>query len=248
MTIFQFSDKSLEKLQKATTDDPQLQQVQTFIKNGWPRNVNNDLQHFHAVRDELICDQQILFKGTKVVVPSQLQKDYVKQLHAGHIGSEATKRRAREFLYWKKMCNDIEEYVNTCSICNALKPHQQNEPLQLHEVPHRPFQLVASDLFEWNNINYLILVDSYSGFYELNTLKTTTSQTVISKLRSHFARYGIPEELQTDNGPQYISQEFKEFSEQWNFKHITSSPLFPQSNGLAENAVRSAKNLLEKSK
>ncbi|XP_055515480.1 uncharacterized protein LOC129711677 [Leucoraja erinacea] len=71
---------------------------------------------------------------------------------------------------------------------------------------------------------------------------------VISKLRRHFATFGSPVRLQTDNGRQFTSSEFQAFAAKWNFTHYTSSSKYPQSNGLAERAVCSAKNLLEQSR
>ena len=70
---------------------------------------------------------------------------------------------------------------------------------------------------------------------------------VISKLKRHFSVHGTPHTLLSDNATQYTSQHFKDFARQWDFTHVTSSPEFPQSNGLAERAVRSAKELMEKS-
>ena len=74
------------------------------------------------------------------------------------------------------------------------------------------------------------------------------SRIVIQKLKVHFSRFGIPDELFTDNGPQYSSLEFKEFSNKWRFVHKTSSPGFPHSNGLSERAVQTAKRMLDKCK
>ena len=65
-------------------------------------------------------------------------------------------------------------------------------------------------------------------------------------LKSLFARHGIPEVVRSDNGPQYDSAEFAKFAKDWEFKHVTSSPLYAQSNGEAERAVQTAKNLLQK--
>jgi transposase InsO family protein len=63
-----------------------------------------------------------------------------------------------------------------------------------------------------------------------------------------FARYGIPEVLISDNGPQYSSEEFRQFATTWGFIHKTSSPTYPQSNDLAERTVQAVKNLLKKAK
>ena len=76
------------------------------------------------------------------------------------------------------------------------------------------------------------------------TLSSTTSKSIIQAMKTIFARHGIPEVVMSDNGPQYSSQEFKDFAADYNFKHITSSPNFPQSNGQAERGVKTVKRLL----
>ena len=141
------------------------------------------------------------------------------------------------------MEKDIYFHVDQCSACNSTKSHNQKEPINPHPVPNLPWQIVASDLFEWNSIVYLILVDSYSGWFEFNTLKDMTSKSVITFLKRHFASHGTPQVLITDNTRQCTSHKFEEFSHQWNFEHVTSSPRYPQSN-FAEEAVERAKSLL----
>ena len=76
--------------------------------------------------------------------------------------------------------------------------------------------------------------------------KTTKSSETIRAFKSVFARHGIPEQVRSDNGPQYDSPEFSHFAKQWGFKHVTSSSGFPQSNGEVEREVRMVKNLLQK--
>lgn len=80
----------------------------------------------------------------------------------------------------------------------------------------------------------------------IRKLNSTTSSAIIYHLKSIFAEHGIPEELVTDNGPQYSSSEFATFCSQWGIKHTTSSPLYPQSNGFSERMVQTVKNLLKK--
>ncbi|KAI5085947.1 hypothetical protein C0J45_23536, partial [Silurus meridionalis] len=78
-------------------------------------------------------------------------------------------------------------------------------------------------------------------------LSSTTAEAVIEHFKSVFARHGIPEVVRSDNGPQFASECFRAFARGWGFDHVTSSPHFPQSNGEAERAVRTIKNLLKKS-
>ena len=78
------------------------------------------------------------------------------------------------------------------------------------------------------------------------SLRSTSSASVIHKLKTVFARHGIPESLMSDNGPQFSSQEFSNFSKDYGFDQVTSSPNYPQTNGEAERAVRTIKTLLSK--
>ena len=97
----------------------------------------------------------------------------------------------------------------------------------------------------FNGIHYLLSVDYYSKWIEVAKLDDLTSNNVICHVKSQFARYGIPDELISNNGPQYASSAFKEFSRSYGFLHTTSSPLYPQSNGEAERAVQTIENLLK---
>ena len=251
LSVSSISPGRMKELQSASLTDPLIQQLSCVIKDGWPekfRNVRPGLRDFFPIRDELAIEDGIVVKGYRVVVPYKLQDFYIDQLHKGHPGVEATKRRAREVAFWPTMCDDIEKTLSHCSPCNSLKPHQQKEPLKSHPIPDLPWSTVAADLFEWNNTQYLVAVDSYSGWFEMDPLKDTTSRTIIQKLKYHFAAHGVPAKLISDNASYFVSREFQSFSNEWNFVHVTSSPNFPQSNGLAENGVKQAKRLLEKSK
>ena len=133
---------------------------------------------------------------------------------------------------------DQELCVNMCGVCREYEQGQKKETLTSHEAPSRPWQFVAADLFELNGKSYLVTVDYFSDFFELDHLRSTSSVYVIKKLKGHFARHGIPEQLVTDNGPQFVSHDFLKFSKEWDFEHRTRSPHHSQSNGKAESAVK----------
>ena len=114
-------------------------------------------------------------------------------------------------------------------------------------VPSAPWETVGTDLFQFHNMKYLIVVDYYSRYIETITLKDERSITIINVLKSIFARLGIPQNVISDNGRQYTSLEFRKFSIKYKFKHITSSPKHPRGNGVAERAVQTTKQILEKS-
>jgi hypothetical protein len=91
---------------------------------------------------------------------------------------------------------------------------------------------------------YLVVIDYYSRWIGIEYLSTTTSARVIAKFKCLFSTHGIPDEVISDNGPQFASNEFKMFAQAYGFKHQTSSPHFPQANGEAEAAVKVAKSIL----
>ena len=122
------------------------------------------------------------------------------------------------------------------------------EPLISHEIPGYQWQNVVTDLFAWEDKDNLLTVDYYSNFFEVQTLKNTRNRTVIHKLKSIFARHGIPIKVIFDGGPQFSSAEFAEFAKDWDFQHVQSSPYYPQSNGLCEKMVGVVKRLFTKSK
>ena len=101
---------------------------------------------------------------------------------------------------------------------------------------------MALDQFEFDGKQYILLVDYYSKFIEVDDMR---SRTVIETLKAQFSRHGIPSLLQSDNGRQYSSEEFKDFCERYGIAHKTSSP-HTHSNGEAEHAVQTVKRFWSK--
>ena len=123
----------------------------------------------------------------------------------------------------------------------------RRQPMIPTELPDYPWQKVGTDLFHFKGVTYLLVVDYFSRYPEITKLTSTTSLDIINALKSTFSRYGIPEMVMSDNGPQYSSQEFRDFAKAYNFNHVTSSTHFAQSNGQAERTVQTLKKLLKES-
>lgn len=241
----------LEDIRKHTEQDETLQEVTQITLSGWPEqksDVPSAAASYFNVRDELSVQNGVVFCGERAVVPKSLRKDMLQRIHASHLGIEGCLRRARECLYWPGMNSEVKDFIQQCEVCRSTDVKQQKEPLQPHDIPTRQWAKVAVDLFVCNGQNYLIIVDYYSGFWEIEHLDSTVSSHVIRKMKMHFACYGIPDVVMSDNGPQFASEEYKRFSKMWKFELITSSPHHPRSNGKAENAVRAAKRLMMKAK
>jgi transposase InsO family protein len=175
------------------------------------------------------------------------RNEIMSHIHT-HIGIEGCLKRARECAYWQRMNSELRDYISKCDVCQTYGLKQPKETLKSHDIPTIPWVKIGTDLFCFSENYYLITMDYYSSFFEIDRLYDTSSKTVISKLKQHFARWGIPETVIPDNGPQYSSEQFKNFSRLWDFKHKTSSPGHAQSNGKVENAVKSAKRIMRKAK
>ena len=168
-----------------------------------------------------------------------MRPNILKLIHAGHQGIEKCKRRARDC--WPNMNQQIESVVTKCIVCARSAPSKSAETLKPHPVPTQLWQKIDTDLFQTNGRNYIVVMDYYSLWPEVYHLYRITSAVVIAVMKDIFIRHGIPEELVSDNGTQYKSRFFRKFITEWGIHHITSSPRYPQWNGLAKAAVKMAK-------
>ena len=163
------------------------------------------------------------------------------------MGINSCLRRARTYLYWPGMSAELKAFVENCATCSTYHTKQATQPLYLHETPKRPWQKLGLDIFTIQSRNYLITVDYYSSFFEVDYLTSMTTESVIKKLKPHISRYGIPDILYSDNGPCFASKTFKNFCSAYEMKHETCSPGNSKANGCAEAAVKIAKNLMKRS-
>lgn len=198
-------------------------------------------------RDEITVQDGVLLRGERVIIPKVLRSGIVHKVHAGHSGINSCLRRARELIFWPGMSADIRQYVETCDVCSSLPNRQAPEPLYMHDTPDRPWKKVGTDMFTICQRDYLVTVDYFSQFIEIDYLPVADTETIVHKLKSHFARYGIPETLISDNGPQFTSGQFRQFTKAWNVTHETSSPGNSKANGAAEAAVKTAKHMMKRS-
>ena len=123
---------------------------------------------------------------------------------------------------------------------------QQQHPKPLKPLlPSQPWEKIGTNLFEWEKVDYLLVVDYYSHYIEIAKLTSTSATTVITHLKSIFSRHEYLT-VMSDNGPQYSATAFEEFSTEYGFTHITSSPKYPQANGAGERAVKNGETTTNK--
>ncbi|KAF2882467.1 hypothetical protein ILUMI_23692 [Ignelater luminosus] len=92
---------------------------------------------------------------------------------------------------------------------------------------------------------YFILIDAFTRWPEIHSVKNITTSTTINICNKIFSSFGLPQVLVSDNGRQFLSYEFKNFLESNDIIHKVGAPYHPATNGLAEKTVQSFKNALK---
>ena len=181
-----------------------------------------------------------------MIIPASLREEMKHKAHEAHQGIEVTLSFARDVMFWPHIKHDLENVCRGCSTCQEAAACQQAQPMMSYPIAEFPFQIVSSDIFEYQRKQFIVIVDHYSDYLEVDELKGLTSSEIIKHFQNAFARHGIPLLLITDSGTNYTSQEFQQFVAACDVRHVTSSPHHHQSNGKAEAAVKTTKNLLKK--
>ena len=152
------------------------------------------------------------------------------------------KALARCFVWWPGLDADIEKRVRSCATCQENRSTPPKAPLHPWEWPHRPWARLHIDhAGPFMGHIFLILVDAYSKWMDAHIVSSTSAEATIKKLVDIFAIHGIPEQIISDNGTGFTSQEFEAFMKRHGIVHTRTSPYHPSSNGMAERAVQTFK-------
>lgn len=246
----------LSTMRTATANDPELCKVMQAVSSGWKadkQKEDQEIRKYWNYRDQLTLQDGLLIKGEKLVVPEKMIASVIDKLHYGHIGMESCIKKARDTLFWNGMNDDIRNIIKKCYVCAQNGASQRRLPMQVHDIPVYPFQRVGIDLCEvkkdnGEKINMLVTSDYYSDYFEVDFLKSTTADLIIECCKRNFARHGIPAFVISDNGPQFISNEFGLFSKIYQFRHSTCSPYHHLGNSKAESAVKIVEEIYTKAK
>ncbi|PIK35624.1 hypothetical protein BSL78_26320 [Apostichopus japonicus] len=227
------------EISKHTDKDPVLAKVLEFTLSGWPNHcVDAAIQPYFTRRDELSLEDGFLIWGRRVIIPSKLHELILNELHECHPGMSRMKALARCYVWWPCLDKDIEGKVRLCTQCIQVQKAPNPEPLLLWQWATQPWQRVHIDYAEVKGQNFLLVVDSHSKWLEVLPMNTTTSTATINVLRTLFARYGLPIQLVSDNGPQFRSGEFQNFLKSNGVDHTRTPPYHPATIGLAERNVQ----------
>ena len=242
---------TLDKVELECIKDPNYSELHKLVTSGFPdqkAHVPDYAKTYwaSAQKNTLSTFRNIVLHEEKPVIPQSLRTQIIRILHSAHQGCTGMVARATSSVHWPGIQRDILNYQSNCRACAEISPSLPREPLLPNKLPQRPFEVLCSDICQINGRYYLIVVDRFSGFLHIFYSRTSPTHEFLEKhLRDVFARYGRPDRLDTDGGPQYKSQGFARFLANWGIEHRISSPYYAQSNGRAELGVKTAKRLLK---
>ena len=237
-----------------TRKDPELNRVAMWVLDGWPpklpANIENnaEFQAYWNRQEQLTLELDCITWGNRVLIPTNFRNDVLKLLHSTHVGRAAMKAVARSYVWWPGIDHDIDQLVRSCSECAV---HSNTMPKTADHPwirSYKPWQRVHIDFAgEFLGKFWFLLVDSYSKWPEVICMnKTITSSATIRALRRIFCREGLPHILVSDQGPQFTSQEFEEFTSANGIRHVLCPTFSPKSNGQIERFVQTFKRAMKK--
>ena len=193
----------------------------------------------------------------QLVLPQRCRDAVLHLAHevpmAGHLGITKTKDRILQRYYWPGIFKDIAQYCCTCEVCQRSTPQK---PLRAEMIPlpliSQPFQRIAMDLVgplpksRRGNRFILTIVDYATRYPEAIPLSSTEASRIAKELVTVFSRTGIPEEILSDQGANFMSMLLQEMYQLLHIRRIRTSPYHPQTDGLVERFNGTMKGMLRK--
>ena len=243
------SDTRLKQFQRETAKDMVLTALTNYIQTGWPHNrpkVDPSIRQFYNFRKELSLNNGLVLKSNHIIIPTAMRREMLQALHTSHLGITKIKLKGHSSLYWPGINSQLEDTVNSYNLCQEYRNQQQSEPLLHHEIPVVPWYKIGTDVFHLFNRHYLLIVDYATNYFDISQLPDLESTTVIQHTKAIFAKYSIPKQIISHNGPEFAAAAYRQFCNEWDIIHTTSSPRYPQSNRLVERTIQTLKCTLKK--
>jgi hypothetical protein len=197
-------------------------------------------------RESLSIDNNgFIVKNGRLLVPAGLCQTYLQRLLAMHQPAEKMEARAKRLIWWPFITRDIKNIVKTCLLCQEKLPSQAPEPERTHEEANYPFHSLQLELASYEGRQFLILTDQFSGFPHICECgRHATTKQVTDFITLFITMYSVLVFIYS-NGCPHLKDKFGDFCKKCSIKHNSkSSPHYPQSNGVAESAVKEMKKII----
>lgn len=220
------------EVEEASRTDQELIEVRNALKTGHFQKC----MPYASAAAELCVIGYIVLRGTRIVLPRALRARALTLAHEGHLGIVGTKQHLRSKVWWPGMAKAAEKHCKECHGCQITARPDEPEPLRPTVLPDGPWQALAVDLLGPlpSKHSILVTVDYYSRYYEYEVLTSTTTDKIIDSLENMFSRHGLPLTLKSDHGPQFKSDEFRDYCAEKGIEHLKTTPKWAQANGEVE--------------
>ena len=253
----------LDDIKEEQQADAKLNHIIQQLKTDPSPEFNDKRQPFVLINDILYkiknsnrhYNQRAFGNKHLLVIPKTMQNRTLRWAHdhptGGHAGQQKTLFRLSSRVYWASMWKDVFNYVAACEDCQKFKYNNRPTatPMQLHEVTE-PWHTVGMDIMGPFPVTsrqkrfLLVIVDYFTRWIEVFPMNRTTSTDVAEVLIDQvFARYGLPRYILSDNGPQFVSNLFKEFCRSMAIQRKLTANYHPQTN-MTERVNRTLKPLI----
>ena len=166
-----------------------------------------ELWDYWTFRCDLVIEDGLILKGYIIIILEILSGEILRDLPPGHQGETKYLLLPRQSVFWPGITNDIKQSVKDCDTCNKYQTQQLKLPLMSPDLPTR-LQKLGPDIFEFKGLNYVTIVDYYSGFPVIKLISDKLAETVCNHFTSVLAEYGLTSIIIPDFGTLYISQKF----------------------------------------
>ncbi|XP_058888002.1 uncharacterized protein LOC131738165 isoform X1 [Acipenser ruthenus] len=194
---------------------------------------------------------------TQLLVPPSCRTEVMRLAHdipfAGHLGAEKTRERILARFYWVGLHTDVSRYVATCPDCQRVAPGRvRPAPLVPLPIISTPFERIAMDIVgpllpsDSGYTHILVVVDYATRYPEAVPLRSTSAAAIATELAQIMARVGIPKEILTDHGTNFLSNTLQQVYKILKIRPIRTSVYHPQSDGLVERFNQTLKSMLRR--
>ena len=262
--IQDLEEQDIRELQDA---DPDLEIMKNFSQGkGWPSNLRPATQRaFQFFVDRIFNQDGLLFvrypvgqeQKNLIYLPIGMRKKIICQHHdnklAGHQSVDKTMQRIQETFVWPFMRRSIVDHIDRCGACQRTKKISTSAPLKQPPQCNEPNQRLHVDLFgplktsANGNKFILTITDAFTKYAVITAIKNKEAATVAEAIFTEWVcRLGIPKEILSDQGKEFINATLKELCSLLEIVQICTSPYHPQTNAQAEVLNKTVAGYLKK--
>ena len=165
-------------------EDDTLAILKYTITQGWPQSIKEEptkIQPYWSFHGELMIEDGLILKGTRIVITSKKQEAILNLIHEGHLGLTKYKLHAKEMVYWPGLNEQLEKIVLNCLLCLKYSQSKCKQPPHVslgQKIPIHPWTKLATDIFHFEGMSYLLLVDYTNHFPIVCRLNSMAAQHV----------------------------------------------------------------------